>query len=369
MIKFLNQCRLLISWNFSESLTFGHRNVDWLKPSSYSKGQTLKVVIIIVIALISTLMPCFVANAEGPLTRHIVVLDWTPNTNHTGLYVAQAKGYYEDEGLDISLVQPPEDDSALMVAASRASFGVSFQEALGPALAGKPPLPITVIAAIIQHNHSGLVSLKSSNINRPAQLEGKKLATWGAPLFDAVVSDIVSRDGGDYSKVKLVYNNVTDVVSALKTSVDAVWVFQGWDGLALKEAGLDCNYFSLKDLNPIFDFYTPVLFANNSLIEKDPEAVKAFLRASAKGYEFAAKNPDAAAEILLRAAPELNENLVKNSQRFLANLYIDDAPKWGLIDKNRWNAFYAWMYEKNLLATDLASQENSGFTNDFLPLK
>ena len=99
-----------------------------------------------------------------------VVLDWTPNTNHTGMYVALEKGYYEDSGLDVEIIQPPEGGALSLVAANKAQFAVTFQEEIGPALAAENALPVTAIATIIDHNLSGIISLKEKGIDSPKKI-------------------------------------------------------------------------------------------------------------------------------------------------------------------------------------------------------
>ena len=106
------------------------------------------------------------------LEKITFVLDWTPHTNHTGLYVALEKGYFEEAGLEVEVVQPPEDGAEVLVAAGRAQFGVSFQDSMAPAISGENALPITAVAAIIQHNTSGIISRKGEGMDTPAGMEG-----------------------------------------------------------------------------------------------------------------------------------------------------------------------------------------------------
>ena len=293
-----------------------------------------------------------------------VVLDWTPNTNHTGMYVALEKGYYEDSGLDVEIIQPPEGGALSLVAANKAQFAVTFQEEIGPALAAENALPVTAIATIIDHNLSGIISLKEKGIDSPKKLEGANYASWDTPFEKGILKSIVEQDGGDFHKVNLIPNTVTDVISALQTNIDAVWVYYGWDGIATELAGLETNYISIRDVNPTFDFYTPILASGNDYLQENADQVRKFLAATAKGYEFAIENPDEAAEILVNYAPEVDLALAKASQAFLANEYRAEKEQWGVIDKTRWTNFYQWMYAHDLLAKDLGSQ---GFTNEFLP--
>lgn len=165
--------------------------------------------------------------AEQEETEKITfVLDWTPNTNHTGLYAAESLGYFEDQGLEVEIVQPPEDGADALVASGKAQFGVSFQDTMAPGVAGDNALPTTAVAALIQHNTSGIISRKGEGIDTPKGMEGKKYATWDSPIEVAMIQDIVEEDGGDFSKVEMIPSTVTDEVSALESkSVDAIWIF------------------------------------------------------------------------------------------------------------------------------------------------
>ena len=297
-----------------------------------------------------------------------VVLDWTPNTNHTGIYVALANGYFEEAGLDVQVVQPPEDGAVTLVASGKAQFGISFQDSLAPAFAGDSPMPVTAVAAIIQHNTSGIVSRAGEGMDTPRGLEGKKYATWDLDVEKATIRDVMAADGGNFDLVELIPSTVTDEVSALQSgSVDAIWIFYGWAGVACEVAGLDTDYFEFADIDPVFDYYTPVLIGSNAWLEENPDAARAFLAALSKGYTYAAEHPAEAADILMEAAPELKANsaLVYASQEYLAGEYIADAARWGEFDGERWAAFFNWLNENDLMEQKL--DPDFGYTNDYLP--
>ncbi len=316
--------------------------------------------------LASALTPAAIVRAGEETTDITFVLDWTPNTNHTGIYAALEKGYFEEAGLNVTVVQPPDDGAELLVGSGKAQFGVSFQDSMMPAVVGEDALPITAVAAVLQHNTSGIISRKGEGMDHPAGMEGKQYATWDLPIEKATLKQVVEDDGGDFDKVGLIPSTVTDEVSALESkSVDAIWIFYGWAGIACELAGLETDYFAFADINPVFDYYTPVLIGNTDWMGENPDAAKAFLAAASKGFEFAAENPEEAAGILLKAAPELDPELVKASQEYMAEQYIADAPKWGYIDPERWNAFYNWLNENDLAGTQIP--ENTGFTNEYLP--
>lgn len=109
----------------------------------------------------------------------------------------------------------------------------------------------------------------------------------------------------------------TDVLTSLQTNVDSIWVFYGWDGIAAEVKGIDMDYWAFSDIEPTFDYYTPVILANNAFLQEDPETAKAFLAATRKGYEYAIANPREAADFLLAASPELDKDLVYASQEYL----------------------------------------------------
>lgn len=300
------------------------------------------------------------------LKKLTFVLDWTPNTNHTGIYVAQEKGYFEEMGLEVEIVQPPEDGAEVLVASGKAEFGVSFQDSMGPALAGENPLPITAVAAIIQHNTSGIISRKGEGMDRPKGMEGHSYATWNGPIELATLRQVVEKDGGNFDKIKQIPSTVTDEVTALRTkSVDSIWIFYGWAGVKTELENLETDYFAFADIDSVFDYYTPVIIAGNAFLKENPETAKAFMKAVSKGYEFAIEHPEEAGEILCKANPELDKELVKASQKYLAGEYQADAKQWGYIDGTRWNNFYNWLNENDLVETDIP--ENMGFSNAYLP--
>lgn len=333
-------------------------------------GKNKKKYTVPVMAMAMAVACAMCASAEDKdLGKVTFCLDWTPNTNHTGLYVAQAQGYYEEAGLDVEIVQPPEDGSALMCAAGQAQFAIQAQDTMAASLALDEPLGITAVAAVIQHNTSGILSRAGEGIDKPAGLTGKTYSTWESPIELAMLENVVNGDGGDFSQVTLIPNDITDEPAALAAhQTDAIWVFEGWGYINSEVEGVDCDYFNFSDVNPVFDYYTPVIIANNDYLAENPDQAKAFMEATAKGYEYAAEHPDEAADMLIAGdntgSLKGAEELVKKSQEFLSAKYIDDADSWGVIDPERWNAFYSWLYENDLCEKDLTG---IGFSNDYLP--
>ena len=322
--------------------------------------------LLLAVAMTFTFTACGNKDTDNDLEKVTFVLDWTPNTNHTGIYVADALGYFEEAGIEVEIQQPPEDGASVLVASGKADFGVGFQDSMAAAISGDDALPITAVAAVIQHNTSGIISRAGEGMDVPKGMEGHSYATWNGAIELATLEEVVKADGGDFSKVELIPSTVTDEVSALKTnSVDSIWIFYGWAGVKTELEGLATDYFEFADIDPVFDYYTPVIIANNDFLADKPETAKAFLSAVSKGYEYAIENPEDAAKILCEAAPELDEELVVASQKYLAAEYKAEAARWGEIDADRWNAFYKWVNDNKLTEDEVPL--DTAFSNEYLP--
>ena len=244
-------------------------------------------------------------------------------------------------------------------------MGVTYQDYIANSLSSSNPLPYTAVAAIIQHNLSGIMSREEDHIVRPRDLNDRTYATWNLPVEQATIRSVMESDGGDPSTLKMVPYEVDDEVSGLKAKMfDAVWVYEQWAVQNARVQNFAYNYFAFAAIDQNFDYYTPVIAVNDGFAKENPDAVKAFLSATRKGYEFCVSNPDESAEILLKAVPELDADLVKASQKFLAAKYIDDAEKWGVIDSARWQRFYTWLNNQQLLENKI--DPSAGFTSEYL---
>jgi len=319
---------------------------------------------LLALSLIFTTASCAGSGAQQGPEKISFVLEWEPNTNHTGVYVAIAKGYYKDAGLDVEILTPPETGAAGFVASGKAQFGVDVQEILGIELTLDDPMPITAVAAIISHNNSGIISLKEEGIDNFSKLEGKTYASWEAPAELAILKQTMTDAGGDFNKLKTVPAPATDAISMLRSGLaDAVWVYENWDVKEADLAGVKYNFIKFADASPVLDYYTPLIIANNDFLAKHPDTARKFIQATAKGYEFAIANPDEAAQILLDAVPELSPDLVRASQEYLAGAYASENTPWGVFDESRWSAFYGWMFDQGIIPKPLGDQ---GFTNEFI---
>lgn len=299
------------------------------------------------------------------LEKVTVILDWVPNTNHTGLYVAKDKGYFKEEGLEVEIIQPSEGGSADLVAAGQGEFGISYQEQVTYARTTKNPLPVKAIAAIIQHNTSGFASPVDKGIKSPKDFEGKKYGGWGSPMEIAILKALMEKDGADFEKLEMVDIGALDFFSSVKEHVDFTWIYYGWDGVNSELKDYPINFIKLQDVDSNLDFYTPVLITNEKIINDNPELVEKFLKATTKGYEYAIENPEDAVNSLLKDVPEIDKDLAIASQKYLANEYKADADRWGEMKEEIWTNYANWMNERGLLESELNVKE--AYTNEFLP--
>ncbi len=303
------------------------------------------------------------AAKDGELQKVTLVLDYTPNTNHTGLYAARDLGYYKDEGLEVEIVESASDTAATLISVGKGDFGISYQEDVTYALAGEKPMPIKAIAAIIQHNTSGFASFQDKNITKPKDFENKTYAGWGAPSEEAVIKAVMSAAGADFGTVNMI--DATGVgYELLKDQVDFMWFFEAWDVIMAEDAGVPLNYVALRDLDPRLDYYTPVIITNNDLIDQDPEMVRKFMNATKKGYEYAIANPEEAAQLLHQHADSYDLDFLTRSQRYLAGKYREDSETWGLMKDEVWDNYSAFMKENGLIDKDIKASDC--YTNEFL---
>lgn len=325
-----------------------------------------RLVLVFIALLLFSLVGCRSQAPSPPVSQPQkvkVLLDWVPNTNHAGLYIARDQGYYAAEGLDVEIVQPPEGGAAQLIASGQADFGVSYQEEVTMARAQN--LPLLAIAAVIQHNSSGFASPQNKNIKTPLDFQGKTYGGWGSPSETAMLKALMKKYGGDMNKINIVNIGTADFFTSVQRDIDFSWIFYGWTGIEAEQKGMKLNFIPLDKEDLAFDFYTPVIITSEKIVSTDPQLVERFMKATSRGYLFTIENPDAASGIMVKAVPELNSGLVNASLRYLAPRFQADAARWGEMKKSTWDAYAAFLVENGLLAQSIESDK--AFTNRFLP--
>jgi ABC-type nitrate/sulfonate/bicarbonate transport system substrate-binding protein len=321
----------------------------------------------LVVSLLFAALLTGACGSTGPqeATPVTFMLDWVPNTNHTGVFVARDKGYFAEAGLDVQIIEPGEVYPEAAVAGGAADFGISFQESVTLARAEKAP--IVSVAAVLQHNTSGFASLASLDVTSPADFEGLRYGAWGSPSEAPTLKGLMECSGADFDTLEMVTTGFSDALALLaQKQVDLVWIYYGWQGVQAEQQGIDLNVVMMKDyVDCVPDYYTPVVIASEATVADKPDVVKAVLEALSRGYTYAAEHPDEAADVLLAAAPELDSTLVKDSQRWLSDYYIAEAPRWGEQKESVWQGYADWMVDNDIVTPPITIED--AFTNRFLP--
>ena len=292
---------------------------------------------------------------SGELRELDVVLDWYPNALHAFLYEAIDKGYYAEEGLKVNIRFPSNTNDALsLVAAGKADIGLYYQHDVIQARA-EQGVPVKSIGAVVQGPLNIILSLKEKNITSPADLVGKTVGYAGTELSEALVRSIMENVGADYSDVTMIDVGF-DLMSSMTTgNVDAtIGCLVNHEVPQMEEEGFEVNWFSLDDYG-VPTNYEGVFVANDDAIENDSETLKAFLRASAKGFADMKADPEEALRILLENQNEENFPLSETVERssigvLLPIMETEDARFLSQSDAC-WQENIDWMLAQGLISS------------------
>jgi ABC-type nitrate/sulfonate/bicarbonate transport system substrate-binding protein len=278
-----------------------------------------------------------------------VQLDWTPNTNHIGVYVALAKGWYEEAGIDVDVLPYSDANPDTIVANGNADIGFSFPANL--IFSRGQDLYLYSVAAVLQRNPTELAVLDSSSIQRPRDFDGKTYAGFGLPYEEPQIKTVVVADGGkgDFDVATL----STAAYEALyEKRADFTEIFTTWEGIEAQLRGIKLRTFRYSDYG-VPDFPGVVLIANwDSLRGEKADQIAKFLQVTRRGYEYAAQNPDDAARAFIDYLPEgtfPEPELVIQSTRKLASYFVEPGEKWGQQDAQQYQAYARWMIQQNLV--------------------
>ncbi len=325
---------------------------------------------ILTAAFIALALP---ATAQEKLS---VALDWTPNTNHVGLYVAQAKGWFEEAGLDVDILPYTDTSSGTLVAAGVAEFGIL--SAVGFHTQRATGADMTVVMAVVQHETGQLVfNGERNDIQRPADLDGMIYAGFGSAWENALISTIIRNDGGtgEFDTVTL----GTSAYEALANGrVDFTLEVSTWEGVNSVLLNRPQRAFRYADYG-VPDQHTTFLGGNSTWLAQNPETANAFVQAAQRGYAFAAAQPQEAAEILIAETAGMlsNPDLVRASMEALAaGNYLQEAGEpAGLIDDNKIANITKFLFEAGIMrdADGRVLEEmpdvSTWYSNDYLLLE
>ncbi|HEU4735699.1 MAG TPA: ABC transporter substrate-binding protein [Solirubrobacterales bacterium] len=327
------------------------------------------VLAIALLALAAGLAACGEKSEDvtGETEALTLTLDFYPNPDHAGVYMAQKLGYFEEAGLDVE-IQTPSDPAAPMklLAAGRSDLAISYEPEV--VLANEQGLDVEAVAAIVNRPLTSMIWLKKSGIGGIAGLRGKTIATAGIPYQDAYLATILARAKLKPADVKTVNVGFGLLPALLSGRAEAMLGgFSNVEGVDLRLRGAEPVVTPVDELGvPTYDEL--VLVARRKQLAEDPEAIRLFIAALARGTAAAASNPQAAAKALLEANPDLDPKLTKAELAVtLPLLYPSpggDEP-YGYMAPGRWREFSGWMRDNELIDGLPATPEL--LSNDYLP--
>ena len=290
-----------------------------------------------------------------------VVLDWYPNAIHTFLYTAIERGYFAEEGLDVKIHFPANDNDALaLVAAGKAEIGMYYHQDVIQAVANQGT-GIKSIGAIVQSPLNVILSLKDKNITKPEDLVGKTIGYGGTVLSEALVKCMMENVGADASDVNMI-NVGFELMSSMTTgNVDAtIGCLVNHEVPQMEEEGFSVNWFDLDEYG-VPTYYEGVFLANDNAIAGDSETLSAFLRASAKGFADMKADPEAALQILLNNQNEenfpLSETVERKSMEVLIPMMETTDIAFLSQSDECWQENIDWMLEQGLISETVALDE------------
>jgi ABC-type nitrate/sulfonate/bicarbonate transport system substrate-binding protein len=302
-----------------------------------------------------------------------LALDWTPNTNHLGFYVAQAKGWYAEAGVAFEVLPYGGTAPEAVVAAHQAECAISFQDSMTFAVAAGAPL--VSVMAILQHTAQDIAVLADSPIRRPKDLDGRIYAGFGYPNEVPTLQAVVRADGGT-GTFDVVTLDTAAYEALYAKRADFVITFAAWEGIEAAQRGVALRTFQFTDYG-FPDFYQVVLACDRDWLASDPATARQFVGATARGFGLAALAPGEAASILVAANPgvfDANPDLPMASAAYLAEqrLFLDPHAGVGAQTLETWSGYSGFLYDQGLLVgpdgkpLTTAPDYASLFTNDFL---
>ena len=298
-------------------------------------------------------------------TKVKLALDWYPNANHTGLYIALAKGYFKDENIDLEIYTPSDPSTVLQtVGAGQDDFGISYQPDL--ILAKSKNIPVKSVLAFVQHPLNIIMTLKESNIIRPSDLKGKKIAYPGIPLNENLLDTLLKADGlKGKEEVELINTGYDLVPPLIGKTVDAcLGCYLSHETIMAENEGFPVNIMRMEQWG-VPDYYELVLVASDEMVTDNKDLIERMIRAISKGYNDAVSDPKAGIDNLIKSTNgEIDQAIEYPGAELLAPLWVDNTGKFGSQTEEKWSVFSQWLFETGQITT--VPETNSLFTNEFV---
>jgi putative hydroxymethylpyrimidine transport system substrate-binding protein len=305
-------------------------------------------------------------NAAGEAQSFSLTLDFYPNPDHAGIYMAQKLGYFEEAGLDVSIGAPADPSAPIkQVAAGRSDLAISYEPEV--ALAHEEGLDVVAIGALVNRPLTSMIWLKKSGIKGIRDLRGKTIATAGIPYQEAFLKTILVRAKLSISDVKVANVGFGLLPALVGGSAQAMLGgYSNVEGVDLRERGKEPVVTPVDKLGvPTYDEL--VLVADRKGLEEDPEKYRLFIAALARGTEAAVAQPNAATQAVIEANDSLEPKLTAAEVEATLPLLAAKVPRkpYGYMDPDQWGTFSGWMHDNELIHSLPAPGEL--LTNAYLP--
>lgn len=291
-----------------------------------------------------------------------LALDWTPNINHIGFFVAKEKGFYKENDLKVEFLTPDLDDylitPAKKVEMNISDFGLCPTESLISFRTKKNPFILKGLMTIFQEDVSAIATVESNNILRPKHLDGRSYASYKARYEDKIVKKMIINDGGK-GNLKIFYPKRLGVWNTLiENKYDSTWIFINWEGVEASKKNIDLELYKMSDFGIPYS-YSPILFSSSDYINNNSNTVKKFIESSRKGYTYCYENMDEAVSILNKFVPITDKGIDLIECLKISIDHFGSRENFGKIDLKKIDIFLKWLKDNNI-------ENNSFIANDII---
>ena len=291
-----------------------------------------------------------------------LALDWTPNINHIGFFVAKEKGFYKQNDLNLEFLTPDLDDylitPAKKVEMNISDFGLCPTESLISFRTKKNPFILKGLMTIFQEDVSAIATIESNSILRPRHLDGRSYASYKARYEDKIVKKMIINDGGR-GDFKIFYPKRLGIWNTLiENKYDSTWIFINWEGVEASKKNIDLKLYKMSDFGIPYS-YSPILFSSGDYINNNSNTVKKFIESSRKGYIYCYENMDEAVSILNKSVPETDKGIDLIECLKISIDHFGTRENFGKIDLKKIDIFLKWLKVNNI-------ENNSFVANDII---
>ena len=291
-----------------------------------------------------------------------LALDWTPNINHIGFFVAKEKGFYKKNNLKVEFLTPDLDDylitPAKKVEMNISDFGLCPTESLISFRTKKNPFILKGLMTIFQEDVSAIATVESNNILRPKHLDGRSYASYKARYEDKIVKKMIINDGG-IGNLKIFYPKRLGIWNTLiENKYDSTWIFINWEGVEASKKNIDLELYKMSDFGIPYS-YSPILFSSSDYINNNSNTVKKFIESSRKGYIYCYENMDEAVSILNKFVPITDKGIDLIECLKISIDHFGPRENFGKIDLKKIDIFLKWLKDNNI-------ENNSFVANDII---